>query len=1120
MSDRLITRARVSRRFTRAIRVDADLDALALDGYVCSQSATEALLLMARHQRATSHGAFTWTGPYGSGKSSLALALVALAAGTPEQAKGLLKEIGGRDAATLEKAFRPTNQTWIVAPVVGRREDPELVIGAALADAVRGRKGMGRKPDERLAAWALRISATSERGLLLIVDEMGKFLENAARGGGDVYLFQELAEMSARSKGRLLVVGILHQAFDEYAHRLAREARDEWLKVQGRYLDVPVNLASEEQLELIGRAITGEKPGAVSEAGAVAAALQLARFGDPELLGRRLTACWPLHPIVAALLGPISRRRFGQNQRSLFGFLNSAEPYGFQAYLQEAPAKDPSLYPVARLWDYLHANLEPAILASPDGHRWSTALEAVGRAESKGATADHLSLLKAITLIDLFKDRSGLHATPEVLACVLGPGVESEDLLEDLKRWSVVIYRNHTGAYAIYAGSDFDIEVAVLEARRAGAGVNYRQLSRQAGLQPVLAKRHYEDTGALRWFEVELAPVHEIEDRVRTYKAAPGAAGLFLLAVSAQGEERAEAKAALARAMALADERLVVCGWSRDSYMIREMAADVAALEHVRASRPELEGDAIARREVDARLARLSADLEDRLSEAINAVDWTLPEASPKDLAVNVSGPAGLTILASRLADWRYPQAPRLPNELVNRTKPSSNAAAATRQLLWAMVERPDLERLGFENYPPELGLYVSLLETTGLHMKAKGEARWRFATPPPGGKSRLDGLWSMTDEMLDTKIDGLQVTHLFDAWRAPPFGLRDGLLPILLMAYLLTRAGRTAIYLDGKFRPTLDKFVVDRLLQEPASLKIKTVELTEVDVAFIAAMSETLSAGREIVPPTPLDVAKTLFADIKNLPPWTLRTAHLGDRAKHLRDRVRPSDDPNQMLLEDVPAAMGCTAGEISGVALARRVSGAVSELQNAYPAMLADLQATLLRELRVKTAGDEDYGSLRRRSQNVRGLTGNFRLDALATRLSTFSGSLEEIEGIASLAANKPPRDWVDRNVLEARIELAALAQQFLKAESFARVDKRPDGRVAVAVYISDPDLPEPQAQEIELSASDRAIADALALELAALLDGRGASHEVAVATVASLGLRLAANRRDAEPTTARAG
>jgi hypothetical protein len=42
---------------------------------------------------------------------------------------------------------------------------------------------------------------------------------------------------------------------------------------------------------------------------------------------------------MAALLGPISKRQFGQNERSVFGFLASVEPHGFRHYLHATPAK-------------------------------------------------------------------------------------------------------------------------------------------------------------------------------------------------------------------------------------------------------------------------------------------------------------------------------------------------------------------------------------------------------------------------------------------------------------------------------------------------------------------------------------------------------------------------------------------------------------------------------------------------------------------------------------------------------------------------------------------------------------------------------------------------------------
>src|SRR3546814_20919718 len=92
----------------------------------------------------------------------------------------------------------------------------------------------------------------------------------------------------------------------------------------------------------------------------------------------------------------------------------------------------------------------------------------------------HVALLKVIALIDLFKDRSGLQATRDLLEAIAMPLRRSRtsSLLNDLIDWSVIFFRKHVGSFAIYAGSDFDIEAAVDKARQLGVGVDYRLLAR------------------------------------------------------------------------------------------------------------------------------------------------------------------------------------------------------------------------------------------------------------------------------------------------------------------------------------------------------------------------------------------------------------------------------------------------------------------------------------------------------------------------------------------------------------------------------------------------------------------------------------------------------------------
>ena len=260
----LAERVNVTRRFQRAVRIDLDLgDPGALDGFICPQSSAEVLKTMARHVAENGQGAFTWTGPYGSGKSSLVVALSALLHGSFSLRQSAALILGEDTATTVWEALPPRRWGWRILPVVGRRDRPAQVVGEALeasgllTDALPARWGekdvlnaLGRVADQHP-----RVGG----GLIVFVDEMGKFLESAAYDGSDIYFFQQLAEVASRSGNRLVVVGILHQAFEEYAHRLSREARDEWAKIQGRFVDLAVNTRGDEQIDLLSRAIESDR---------------------------------------------------------------------------------------------------------------------------------------------------------------------------------------------------------------------------------------------------------------------------------------------------------------------------------------------------------------------------------------------------------------------------------------------------------------------------------------------------------------------------------------------------------------------------------------------------------------------------------------------------------------------------------------------------------------------------------------------------------------------------------------------------------------------------------------------------------------------------------------------
>lgn len=1088
---------KIARRFQRSIRLDSDLGKVdALQGFVCQRSAAEGLVSMAGQIFQTRQRAFTWTGPYGGGKSSLAIALAGLLGPKGPVRKAAMEALGEKTAQRILNNLHAGSAGWLVVPVVGRRSDAVPDIAAAL-EASRRRPGRprgdvtsGRDLIDRLNQEA---ESRPREGVMLIIDEMGKFLESAATSGGDIYFFQELAEAAARSGGRLVIVGILHQAFEQYASRLGRETRDEWAKIQGRFTDIPLIAGVEEVIDLLGHAITSQTrhPSTSGDAEAVANSIRGRRPGSAKDLGHRLDRCWPLHPVTAAVLGPMSRRRFGQNERSIFGFLSSAEPAGFQEFIRNTSDGSKLLFGPDRFWDYLRVNLEPAILASNDSHRWAQAVDAVERCEARG-NALHVRLAKSIALVDMFRNGSGLAADRITVGTCVADATKTDvdAALKDLERWSVAVYRKHLGAWASYAGSDFDIDGAVTTAMAQTAELDLKRLAKLAGLQPVLAKRHYHTSGTLRWFQTELVLLADVE---RAAASRTGdAAGHFLLALQSGEEGRKEMITACREISAKPSNELTAIGVPGNSRRIRELGRELVALEFVRSSRPELDGDGVARREINARMAAVSADLEEEFRVAFTDADWFIAGEPAK-----LPNGASLSQLASNLADLRFKDAPKIQSELINRQRPSTNTQAGVRDLMKAMVTSPDKEFVGIEGFPVERGLYSTVLASPGLH-RDRGDGRFGFGKP--SGRSTIGktfkAVWDAADSLFSGDRNAITLARLYELWQGPPYGLRLGLMPILAFAFIMANRHRFAIYVEGKFQADISDYMVDILLQDEALISLRRVDVDAFRGAVLEGVASAIeSATGQKCPTEALELARQLVRLVRDLPPWTRKTLALSPITIDVRRVLMHADDPHKALFVDLPAIFG----EGDAKAVADGIEQSMRELASAYPNMLNALARKMLDAL--GHSHGSDFDEIRKRAHTVMDLTGDFLVDAFATHLSTYRGETAELEAIFGLAG-RPTRDWSDRDPDQTALTIAEFALKFRRAEVLARVKGRHPTREAMAVVIGTGETGREVVEEFEVAEHERPSVTALAHILSQAMLDSGANRGVVLAALAEAG------------------
>ncbi len=1095
----------IDRRFARSARIDSDLKGSPpLVGYVLQASTAKALTAMASAQIESAQGAYTWTGPYGGGKSSAALLVGNLVGGCAET-RAIARDIAGPEVSALfAEAFPERNGAWTVVAVTGSRASLRDVIAEACRDALGWPKAVAARAAESNDALieALLNGAQHRRsGILLLLDELGKLLEHAASDSADVHLLQDLAERSTRSEGRLVVVGILHQAFEQYAAKAQKDSRDEWVKVQGRYQDISFLTGADESVALLARAVRcdARPESAAAAALAVAEAVAKRRPTDVAHLAETLGATWPLNPVTALLLGPVSRQRFAQNERSVFGFLGSAEPFGFQAHLTATETLGHRVtYDPDQLWDYLAANFGMALASGTDGARFSLAFEAIDRAAAKGS-ALHVSLTKAAAVIEFFRNGSGVALAEDFLfvaAPYAAPG-DVRSAIADLLEWAVLIAQPRLGGYALFAGSDFDLEEALAKLTEAGA-LSAEQLAtvpQRVGLGFAAAKRHYFKTGALRTFEVVLQLITS-SDKARELAASLAerrykGSGMLVLLLSdgdvELGKIRNHCKGI---AKALAETKTVAAvGCAANSYWLRPNAGELFAIERLTRENPRLEGDRIARREIAARHSACVDLVYRDLDAALNGARWWLAPQPDQPLS------EPLPIVASVLADIAFSKSPILKSELLQRDRPSSNAMAAARELCHAMVTRGTERDLGFEGYPAGMGLYLTVLEPFGLHAKdEKGVFGFRPPTDKGPGLS-LAPVWEAMEREPDVCLE-----DVYKEWGRPPIGLKAGLMPVLALASILARQDSLAVYVEDVFQTALDDVFVDKLLQKPGDIRLRRVDRSNRDLTFLHGLARHL--GVDDVTKS-LPVAQALFQRYENLPTYSQRTDTLSKPATTVRGVILKAKDPEALLFDALPAALGKTLSS-------DKIFAALVEAEAAYGAMLETVRVALADALGVDAA---TFGGIAARVDVIKGLTNDWTFEGFVSRSAAFETGEGDMEGLAGLLLHKSPKTWSDRDRDQALIEIARIGRRFRELEAVAQVRGRPSRTEAMAVVVGIDPNAEPILARFDLTASEQKAATALATQLLTMLAGSAGGGRVHLGALVRAVETMAAETRETE-------
>lgn len=1062
-------------RFQRSVHIqrDAHEDSW-LDGYVISPASREILHRIAAGALPDGRArAWSLTGPYGAGKSSLVLfASHALGLRPASATARAVRRLG--DAPDRELLARVRDAQGLVAV---RATGERRRLDGVLLDALRTSLGEffvgpGAKPavlaeveaactaarsEERLStsrvvrlfeAVAAKIATSNRqgRGLMVMLDEAGKVLEHAANNpeSADLHLLQELAEAAARSGDRPIVfVVVLHQGFDQYAARLSATHRNEWAKVQGRFEDLPFQEAEDQVVELISAALeTRALPRGYPERLATLSAETVKLL--PRLQGTRakalaatLAATAPLHPLTSLVLGPVFRSGFAQNERSLFAFLTSSEPRGFQEHLDRRP-EDADLYTLDRFYEYLRATTGFRFHGAA-ARQWTHAETALSRLPSEATELDCRVIRTIAVLAAAGEGSTGLRASRDTLCLALRNrstgDADVERSLNSLRERSLLVYRKYRDCFQLWDGSDLDLDalIATGAAQSVAAGSTVRRLARIVPPRPIIPRRHAMRTGTLRYFEVRYADETTFESGVERSSEADGT---LYIVVPSDGRAETGLRERLEQsafwATPVADERPVAIGLPRNAARLRAVAAELAAMEWVNTSTAELRDDATARRELNERIAAAEATLRDEVARVYAGAEstWYL-----SDRGLEVASARELSKKLSACLDRAYKRAPWIQNEIINRNDLSSAAAAARRNLLEAMIERGAEPRLGIQGFPPEYAIFLSVLEAHGVCIESSGSNR--FVAPKSEANGTLLWAWRAVLDALGAGPEQSRVAlvSIVDHLRRPPYGMREGVIAIVLVAILLERANEVALYEDGAFVPGLTTAVAERLLRSPARFELQHIRLTGTRAAILRELAPKEGAENGLVP-----VARNLVRFAAGLPDYARNTRRLSPQAIAVREALLRAKEPGPLLFQLLPEACGVAGVSAEGAPdptrskdFVRRLKGALRELEGAFPRLLQTIAQTVGDGLGMPAEVSPLRAVIGPRARKLLDAPSDNALRALLVRLADQETDDDAwIVSLATLLGAKPPESWHDNDVELATGRFMMLRKSFRSLEA----------------------------------------------------------------------------------------
>lgn len=804
--------------------------------------------------------------------------------------------------------------------------------------------------------------------LFIVIDEFGKILEYASHNEPEKELFfiQQLAEFVNNADMNIVLFTTVHQNFDAYSIGLNQAQKQEWTKVKGRFRELTFNEPIEQLLYLASEHISersSTKKYSIEISKTIELLLQSKAFNVNEdyikEIGGRL---FPLDVISAYIL-TISLQKYGQNERSLFSFLESTDHTGL---FQHTHTKE-GFYNISDVYEYLIFNHYSFINSTynPDFSAWKSIKASIEKAETafENSTKDYAKIIKAIGLLNINSqagavlDKSFLINYSEECLGISN----SSGLLEQLEQKKIIIYRNYSKRYVLFDGTDLDIPTALIEAGEKLDDLTdvVTLLNRYYQLPPVIAQKVMYETGTPRLFEYKISsypindnPLGEID-------------GYINLIFNEKNIINA------LKQNSIKNEEAILYCYYKNSKAIKELLFEIEKTKKVIDENSE---DKVAVRELNNILIYQKRLLTHKIQNNFNGLNseviWIF-----KGEIIEIKSKREFNSKLSEICSLVYDKTPIFNNELVNKHKISPSIHTARKNYFKALVSNWDKPQLGFapDKFPPEKTIYLSLLENNNINLLAD-EITEDYK---PHNKNRFYDLWELSNRFLESaKSSRRKISEFTELLSQRPFKLKQGLIDFWLPTFLFVKRDDFALFSKEGYIPYINEQTLDLLVRDPEEYEIKTysIEGVKLDIYNSYRLILNQKSKEKLTNTNIIETIKPFLTFYKDLPEYSKNTFRLSKEALALRNAISSSKDPEQTFFNDFPIALGFSVSQLLNSPpdlqdYITKLKDAIKDLRTCYDELINRIEDFIQSDIVGETLSFKDYkDSIQNRYKKLR--------------------------------------------------------------------------------------------------------------------------------------------------------